>query len=114
MMRSLGADGEELAARYLRERGCAVLHRNYRTPVGEADIVVLDRETVVFVEVKARSSSAFGQPFEAVDFRKQEKLRRVALYYLKQQGVESPVRFDVISVLFRDGRGEITHIKEAF
>lgn len=114
MIHSLGAEGEELAVGYLQKRGYAVLHRNYRTPVGEADIIVRDRETVVFVEVKARSTPAFGQPFEAVDFRKQEKLRKVALYYLKQKGVESPVRFDVISVLFRAGRGEITHIEEAF
>ncbi|MBZ0154668.1 MAG: YraN family protein [Alphaproteobacteria bacterium] len=114
MIQSLGDDGEELAVDYLRNRGCTVLHRNYRTPVGEVDIIVRDRETVVFVEVKARSTLSFGQPFEAVDLRKQAKLRKIALYYLKQRGMEAPVRFDVISILFRKGKGEITHIKEAF
>ncbi len=114
MIKSFGLKGEDLAAAYLEEKGYKVLQRNYRTPLGEADIVARDRGAVVFVEVKARSSDAYGQPFEAVDSRKQEKLRKVALYYLKQNKVEVQVRFDVISILSRDGKNEINHIMEAF
>lgn len=114
MTKSFGRKGEELAAAYLRSQGYAILHRNYRTPLGEADLVARDGEAVVFVEVKARSSDAFGQPFEAVDPRKQEKIKRVALYYLKQNRLEAPVRFDVISIVSRSGGSEVNHIREAF
>lgn len=114
MTASLGAEGEDMAVDFLRKQGCSILHRNYRTPLGEADIIVMDKEAVVFVEVKARRGIAFGQPFEAVDFKKQEKLKKIALYYMKRNKFDGPVRFDVISILFRDGRGEVNHIREAF
>jgi putative endonuclease len=113
-MKTLGNDGEIAAATFLRGKGYCILHRNYRTPVGEADIIAEDKGITVFVEVKTRSSEAFGSPFEAVDRRKQEKLKRIALYYLKGRKEELPVRFDVISIMFKDGRHEVTHIKEAF
>lgn len=113
-MRSFGAEGEELAVRHLKGKGYKILCRNYRTPLGEADIIARDGDFVVFVEVKARSTVAFGQPFEAVDFRKQEKLKRIALYYLKQSNRETPVRFDVVSILLKNGKSEVMHIKEAF
>lgn len=114
MIKVFGRKGEELAAAYLKDRGYAILHRNYRTPLGEADLIARDGEAVVFVEVKARSSDAFGQPFEAVDPRKREKIKRVALYYLKQNRLDLPVRFDVISIVSRNGGDEVSHIKEAF
>ena len=113
-MKSLGLKGEDIAADYLRRKGCNILRRNYRTPVGEADIIMKDKDVLVFVEVKARNTERYGQPFESVDFRKQEKLRKVALYYLKRNRVESPVRFDVVSILSRGGKTEVNHIKEAF
>ena len=113
-MEPLGPRGEEIAVRHLKAKGCKILHRNYRTPLGEADIIVKDGEMLVFVEVKARSSDAFGQPFEAVNHRKQEKLKKIALYYLKHQQIESPVRFDIVSIISRNGRDEVEHIEEAF
>lgn len=113
-MKSLGVECEEIAAGYLRKKGYKILLRNYRTPVGEADIVMRDRDAVVFVEVKARTCESFGQPFEAVNHRKKEKLRKVALYYLKQNKIEAPVRFDVVSIISKNGRNEINHIVEAF
>ncbi|MCL4491044.1 MAG: YraN family protein [Nitrospirae bacterium] len=113
-MKPLGSKGEDIAADYLKEKGFKVLQRNYRTPIGEADIIVRDRDTLVFVEVKARTTDTYGQPFEAVDHRKQEKLRRIALYYVTRNKLEMPVRFDVISIISRSGKDEINHIVEAF
>jgi putative endonuclease len=114
MIQSFGQHGEEIAVSYLKKKGYTLLHRNYRTPLGEADIIVRDNNAIVFVEVKARTSVAFGQPFEAVGSRKQEKLKNVALYYLKQHNNQTPVRFDVISIISRNGKDEINHIIEAF
>lgn len=114
MIKSFGQHGEEVAVSYLKKKGYALLHRNYRTPLGEADIIVKDNNAIVFVEVKARTSVAFGQPFEAVDSRKQEKLKKIALYYLKHNNIQAPVRFDVISIISRNGKEEVNHIIEAF
>jgi putative endonuclease len=77
-----------MAVRYLKDLGFKILHRNYKTPLGEADIVARDNEATVFVEFKARSSSRFGEPFEAVDMRTQERLRRIAFWYQKKEGKE--------------------------
>lgn len=114
MTKVLGAKGEDIAVDTLKKKGCKILHRNYRTPLGEADIIVRDGDAIVFVEVKARTNKAFGQPFEAVDYRKQEKLKRIALFYLKHNKIEAPVRFDVISIISQNGKDEVNHIVEAF
>lgn len=114
MIKVLGHKGEEIAVDYLKKKGYTVLHRNYRTPLGEADIIAKDKNIIVFIEVKARSSDAFGQPYEAVNHRKQEKLKKIALYYLKHHQIESPVRFDVVSIISRNGKAEVNHMPEAF
>jgi putative endonuclease len=113
-VKSLGNEGEDMAVGFLKEKGYAILCRNYKTPLGEADIIARDKETTVFVEVKARSSARFGEPFEAVDGRKQERLRRIALWYQKKEGRESPIRFDVISITRKEGGSVIEYIREAF
>lgn len=113
-MKTLGHKGEDIAASYLKKKGYKILHRNYKTPLGEADIIAKEKNIIVFIEVKARSSDAFGQPFEAVNYRKQEKLKKIALYYLKHNKIELPVRFDVISIISKDGKNEVKHMAEAF
>lgn len=113
-MRLLGRKGEDLGARFLRDKGYRVLARNYKTPAGEIDLIAEDNGTVVFVEVKTRSGDAFGQPFEAVDRRKREKLRKVALSYLKRLKSERPARFDVLSIEVSASGGRIEHIIDAF
>lgn len=113
-MKTLGSKGEDIAVELLKGKGYKIIFRNYRTPLGEADIIVKDKDTIVFVEVKARSGDAFGQPFEAVNHKKQEKFRKIALYYLKHNKIELPVRFDVVSILSKNGKTEVTHIMEAF
>ncbi len=114
MTKRFGKKGEDIAADYLTGKGYKVLHRNYRTPLGEADIIISDNNILAFVEVKARTGNAFGEPFEAVDFRKQEKIKKIALYYLKLHKFEKQVRFDVVSIVSKNGKEEINHIIEAF
>ncbi len=108
----LGASGEQQAAEFLKEKGYKILETNFSNKIGEIDIIAKDKEFVVFVEVKARSSKAFGLPSEAVNFHKQQKIRKVALSYLKSKKILEKVqcRFDVVEVL----GDEIRHIENAF
>jgi putative endonuclease len=112
--KQLGAEGEDAAVRYLKEKGFTVIHRNYKTPIGEADIVAADKGATVFIEVKTRSSERFGEPFEAVNIRKREKLKKIALYYQKHEDNKAAIRFDVVSIKCKDERYLIEHIEEAF
>ncbi len=107
----LGKIGEDKAVAFLNEKGYKVIARNFKTHVGEIDVVFLDGDTVVFLEVKTRSSDAFGLPSEAVDLKKREKYFRVAEQFLaKNKLTKSFARFDVIEIQ----NGEINHIKDAF
>ncbi len=114
VMNTLGREGEGLAVSFLRKQGYRIIKKNYRTPFGEIDIIAQDGEVVVFVEVKTRSGDAFGPPFEAVDRRKREKIRNVALSYLKKIRKEPAARFDVLSIDLDGRREKIEHIKDAF
>lgn len=113
-MKELGARGELLAARFLKGKGYRILEQNFKTPLGEIDIIARDRNTLVFIEVKTRTSDSFGHPFEAVNARKKNKMKKLALFYLKKRGEESPARFDVISIFSKEGKKEIDHIIDAF
>lgn len=101
--RALGGKGEALAASWYQARGYEVLDRNWRRPAGELDLVLRKDSTVVFCEVKSRSSAAFGLPAEAVGPVKQGRIRRLALLWLSET-VPGPVelRFDVVGVLGDD------------
>lgn len=101
--RELGDRGEELAARWYRGRGYAVLERNWRCRHGEVDLVVRSGATLVFCEVKTRSSDRFGSGAEAVVLAKRRRLRRLAGQWLAEEGsrrlgARLEVRFDVVSV----------------
>lgn len=114
-MKVLGIKGEDLAVKFLKGEGYRIITRNYKTSIGEIDIIAQDGNTIVFVEVKTRADEFFGQPFEAVNKRKRQKLKNLALLYQKKQEKEFPVRFDVLSILYRNnGKREIEHIKDAF
>jgi len=113
--KELGSKGEDIAAIYLKKKGYQIIARNYKTSSGEIDIVALDRETVVFIEVKTRADHSFGYPYEAVHYRKRQKLKNLALLYMKKIGREVPVRFDVLSIMQNQkGKFEIEHIPDAF
>lgn len=112
---SLGRQGEELAARHLEQRGYAILARNYRTPLGELDLIARDRRHLLFIEVKTRRSAAFGTPAEAVGAHKQRQILRAAQWYLvAARYPELQPRFDVIAVIVGPGEPVITHIPNAF
>lgn len=117
---ALGARGEKLAKKFLRRNGWKILAANYRCPVGEADLIGLDRreQTIVFVEVKTRSSDRNVAPESAVNAAKQARLRKIARYYLATRNTaDMPVRFDVISIVIPyDGKKspDIRHIPDAF
>lgn len=113
-MNRVGKDGEEAALEYLRSAGYRIIATNYKTVFGEVDIIAKEKDTTVFVEVKTRSGSAFGYPFEAVTPKKQEKIRKVALFYMKQKKREIRLRFDVLSINFEGGEKTIEHIADAF
>lgn len=112
---ALGRQGEDLAAKYLTGQGLKVLERNVRTPFGEIDIICREKKTIVFVEVKARSSTAFGRPGDAVGPEKQRRLSRAALAYLSEKAWEDrPARFDVLAVSLDGPRPRIDHLADAF
>lgn len=100
----LGAEGEAVVARHYEQLGYRVLARRWRCERGELDLVVARDGLVAFCEVKTRSSTRHGTPAEAVDHRKQERLRRLALAWLREHGGGyAELRFDVAAVHF-DGR----------
>ncbi len=113
--RLAGAWGEEVALRYLTRRGYTLLERNYRTRYGELDLVLRDGATLVFVEVKMRRGTGFGDPLEAVTPRKQAAIRTLAEHYLshRESDYES-LRFDVVGILVGDGTSEVVHVEDAF
>ncbi len=103
-----GNIGEFDAVEFLKDKGYRILQTNYKTKFGEIDIIAQDGNVIVFVEVKLRSTLAYGRPIEAVDARKQRKIRKVAEFYLMvKHKSESDVRFDVIEVLDNEVNHEI-------
>ncbi len=110
----LGEKGEGAAVKFLKKKGYKVIERNFRTSIGEIDIIASDGETLAFVEVKSRESLMYGQPFEAVNFKKKRKIANVALIYLKRFKELPPCRFDVVSICYEGGRAECELIRDAF
>lgn len=111
----VGRYGEDVAERHLVEAGMQVLARNWRCPAGEIDIVARDGDVLVVCEVKTRRSAAYGAPAEAVTGRKVEKLRELALLWLREHPGARAVRFDVVSVRpQRSGPAAVTHLRGAF
>lgn len=102
--KSLGKLGESLAREHLKKSGCKILEQNYQVRIGEIDLIVEDSGMLVFVEVKTRSDSTHGSPFDAVTPAKQKQLSKVALFYLGRHDMhDRPARFDVVSVQIRTG-----------
>ncbi|NHA66978.1 YraN family protein [Phycicoccus flavus] len=100
----LGAYGEDLACRYLREQGLEVVERNWRCEHGEIDVVARDGPCLVVVEVKTRRGTGFGDPVEAVTVAKALRLRRLAAAYVREHGPHrGPIRLDVVGVLCLPG-----------
>ena len=101
---------EDAAAEHLRKLGYAILERNFRTRLGEIDIVARDGDSVVFVEVRSRADASFGSPQETVGFVKQRRIIKAAAFYAQSRGLDCPMRFDVIAIV----AGRLEHITDAF
>ena len=112
----LGNSGEEIAGKFLEKSGYRIIARNYRCKLGEIDIIARDGETLVFIEVKTRTDSAFGSPAAAVTVRKQRQIGKAAQWYLAEHGLhEAPARFDVIAIVRgKGGRHQVEHLPDAF
>lgn len=113
--RARGDAAEAAAVQYLEQRGYKVVDRNFCCPYGELDVVAEQGETLCFVEVRMRSSAAWGDPAHTVSWAKQRRVARAALHYLfRRGGPERMVRFDVISVVGRGEKAQVEHIPDAF
>jgi putative endonuclease len=111
----VGAWGEDLALRYLIKHGYRLVERNYRTRRGEIDLILRKEGTLVFVEVKLRRGTGFGDPLEAVTPRKQATLRYLAERYLAVREPDfDTVRFDVVGILASREGLRIEHVEDAF
>lgn len=115
---ALGQYGEDLAQQHLLAAGMTVLARNWRCREGELDLVCRDADgTVVFVEVKTRSGTGFGEPSEAVGRKKATKVRQLACAWLAEcrPAGGGELRFDVVSIVRRRGHAPVlTHLRGAF
>src|SRR4030067_726854 len=107
--------GEELALRFLKKKGYRLIEKNYLCKMGEMDIIAKEKDTLVFIEVKTRTSTEFGPPQLAVNPRKQRQLSKVALNYLNEKRLKDvKARFDVVAILLRQKGEEIELIRDAF
>jgi putative endonuclease len=109
-----GEQGEDLAAAFLIEKGFTVLERNYRSKKSEIDLIVSKGNWLVFVEVKTRSSTAFGYPEEFVDYNKKRMIFKGALEYMYDKNWQGNVRYDIVAVNLYGSIHKIHHIEDAF
>jgi putative endonuclease len=110
----LGKLGEDLAAKHMLSEGYKILDRNWIYQKKELDIVATDGKSLVVVEVKSRSTDYFEHPADAITLSKIKFLCRATQGYVDMKDIEMEVRFDVISVIKRNGKFEIEHIEDAF
>ncbi|MDR0570034.1 MAG: YraN family protein [Clostridiales Family XIII bacterium] len=118
---TMGAWGERRAAEYLRSEGIKLVETNFRSKIGEIDIIALENnKTVLFIEVKTRAGLSQGLPCEAVNKHKMRRLSMVAAYYMSLNSVRASLgnmpehRFDVIEILLLNGKAWLRHIRDAF
>lgn len=110
----VGRIGEELACEEIKKRGYRILERNYRSKLGEIDLIAMDNDVLVFIEIKTRTSS-IDYAKEAVNKRKMQRLSRLALSYMKKKRYDNVrARFDVVAICMQDGRPQIDLIRDAF
>ncbi|NRB49056.1 MAG: YraN family protein [Saprospiraceae bacterium] len=111
----LGKKGEQLARSYLEHKGYRVLLSNWRHGRAEVDLITEFEDTLIFVEVKTRRSSHFGQPDEFVGLKKEQQLAKAACAYMDQVRYHGEIRFDIIAIIFPpEATPELNHIKDAF
>lgn len=113
-VKSRGAEGERRAVQLLESKGYRIVSRNWRCSIGELDIVARTGELHVFIEVKSAGRESEFRPEHRVNVTKQRRIKRLAHAYLKANRVDSPVRYDVITVIWQADRIVVNHIENAF
>ena len=109
-----GKLGEKIAKDYLILNGYKIIETNYKNKIGEIDIIALDGDVLTFIEVKSRTTSSYGYPYEAVNFKKQKKIMNVSMIYIKHKKLSDiQLRYDIIEV-YLTKTDKINHIKDAF
>lgn len=112
---TIGKLGEDTAATYLLNLGYAILERNWRFSKAEIDIIAKDQNILIFVEVKAKSYTYFGDPEDSISIYKENLIFDAATQYMQTIGHDWEIRFDIISIIFdKDKKPTITHFKDAF
>jgi putative endonuclease len=115
MKKDKGKIGEDIAVKFLSRKGYKILKRNYRYGHGEIDIIAMDKDVLIFVEVRMKLSDKFGFPEDSVTIKKREQLKKIASAFIQMNEVNfSECRFDVIGITFKDGKFNINHIENAF
>ena len=110
-----GRESESIAVKQLKKQGYKIVEQNYRSKLGEIDIIAKDKKTLVFVEVKARRSDRYGSPKWAITPKKKRQMSKVALYYLKiTKQTKVKARFDVVTIRSSENKPQIDIIKNAF
>lgn len=109
--RDIGDQAEARALKYLERQGLELITRNFQIRRGEIDLIMQQADEIVFVEVRARSNTAYGDGIESITHGKRQRLVAAASAYLQRQRYDMPARFDVIAI---DGRGQISWIADAF
>jgi putative endonuclease len=115
--KKIGDLGEDFAFKYLKKNGYKIIERNFRSSLGEIDIIAKNKDYICFVEVKTRRENKFGNPEEAITDYKKNKLRKLALYFFKINKLNPynfKIRFDVVAIDFRENKPIIEIIKNAF
>ena len=110
----LGRQGEALAMEYLIQKGHRIIACNYRYEKAEVDIISDHAGTIVFTEVKTRSTDWYGYPEEAISSKKKAMLRQAMDHYLAENNITEEMRFDIVSIVINDRGIEIHHIEDAF
>ncbi|PKM50749.1 MAG: YraN family protein [Firmicutes bacterium HGW-Firmicutes-7] len=109
--RAIGNEGEERAVTYLMKEGCSIITTNYTCKIGEIDIIAMQDSVIIFIEVKYRKNTKMGRPGESVNYFKQMKIIKSAMWYAQKHGLfDKAMRFDIIEII----DNEIIWIKNAF
>jgi len=110
-----GHRGQDAAMKFLLSKGMTLLEANFRIPSGEIDLIMRDGEYIVFIEVKYRQNLEYGLPREAIGYRKQQRIKKTALYYIVRRNLQNQdFRFDAVELLDTSGGLTINHIENAF
>ncbi|RRC99111.1 YraN family protein [Prevotella sp. OH937_COT-195] len=109
----LGKWGEEIASRYLQDKGYVIIERDWKSGKRDIDIIAIEKDVYVFVEVKTRQNKMYGDPIEAVGYLKMQNLRHAISNYIKYRRLNNDIRFDIVTVVGSIGKKpEIVHVKD--